>query len=145
MQTHQEYDRKEQVVEAEPLSWAQQKRTILIVDDEPDLRTILGKRLSSMGYRVETAAGGIDGLRKIGREKPDLIILDILMPDMDGSEVAAALRENENTQDIPILFLSCLVPKNAMGREVKGRGRSVYMAKPYDAKKLVDTVHRMMS
>ena len=87
------------------------KPKLLIVDDEPDAVLILAKTLLAKGYRVITAESGLKAVNMAKEEKPDLILLDILMPDMDGTQVAAALQEDPTTQNIPVIFLTCLITK----------------------------------
>jgi DNA-binding response OmpR family regulator len=121
------------------------KKRILAVDDEPEVLGLLKKRLESSGYEVLTASNGREALSIALDQKPDLIVLDILMPEMDGSETAAALRENVLTKDIPILFLTCLFTKREErlgGHEV---GPHYFLAKPYEAQELLAEVTRIIS
>jgi CheY-like chemotaxis protein len=116
------------------------KKTILAVDDEPKVLTLLEKRLLSVGYDVLTASNGADAL-KIAKDKvPDLIVLDILMPGMDGSETAALLHADPKTKDIPILFLTCLFTKREEEREGHETGKNFFVAKPYDPKDLLGEI-----
>ena len=82
------------------------KKKILAVDDEKEMLALLEKRLLACGYEVFTASNGKDALGIAKRDHPDLIILDILMPEMDGSETAARLHEDPKTKDIPIIIFS---------------------------------------
>ena len=84
---------------------------VLVVDDEPDAVLILAKTLSARGYEVTTAGRGQQAIMLAKAGKPDLILLDILMPDMDGTQVAAALQEDPTTRNIPVIFLTCLITK----------------------------------
>ncbi len=117
---------------------------ILVVDDEPSTLTLLEKRLQAAGYDVLTAANGKDAIDIARREKPALIVLDILMPGMDGSETAAILHGDERTKDIPILFLTCLYKKREAQVEGHEIGRNFFLAKPYDPKELLDEIHRLI-
>jgi DNA-binding response OmpR family regulator len=117
---------------------------ILVVDDEPSTLTLLEKRLQAAGYDVLTAANGKDAIDIARREKPALIVLDILMPGMDGSETAAILHGDERTKDIPILFLTCLYTKREEQVEGHEIGRNFFLAKPYDPKELLDEIHRLI-
>ena len=87
------------------------KPKLLIVDDEPDAVLILAKTLLARGYKVITAESGLQAINLAKMEKPDLILLDILMPGMDGTQVAAVLQEDPTTQNIPVIFLTCLITK----------------------------------
>ena len=107
------------------------EKKILIVDDEKDALFMLEKELAARGYSIVATDNGNDALVLAKSEHPDLIILDICMPGMDGPEVAAKLREDAITKDIPIIFLTCLFRKRE--REEQGRvvGDDMLMAKPY--------------
>ena len=118
------------------------EKKILIVDDEPDVLTILEKRLGNTGYEVIRAENGRRALLLAEREEPDLIILDIDMPDMDGGEVAARLKDSESTKHIPVLFLSCLVTQKE--EETNIVGDSVFVAKPYNPEKLIDQIEQLI-
>jgi signal transduction histidine kinase len=85
-----------------------QAQTILIVDDTPANLTVLSTMLTQHGYRVRPAINGQLALASVSRQPPDLILLDIKMPEMDGYEVCARLKADEKTRDIPILFISAL-------------------------------------
>ncbi|MBU0754000.1 MAG: response regulator, partial [Planctomycetes bacterium] len=115
---------------------------ILIVDDEPDVLRILEKRLAVNGYQVLTADGGFKALEMARKENPALVILDIDMPDMDGGEVAARLKEDDATKHIPVIFLSCLVTHKE--EDGAALGDSVFMAKPYNPNKLIDEIERLL-
>ncbi|MFB3919814.1 MAG: response regulator [Candidatus Velamenicoccus archaeovorus] len=117
---------------------------ILAVDDEPSVLTLLEKRLQAAGYEVLTATNGKDAVDVARREKPALIILDILMPGMDGSETAAILHEDAKTKDIPILFLTCLYTKREEQTEGHELGHNFFLAKPYDPKELLEEIHRLI-
>lgn len=84
----------------------EKKIKILIVDDEENIREILSYLLSKRGFITETAKSGKEALDKILQDKPDIITLDIEMPEMDGLETCRRLKENPDTSDIPIIFLS---------------------------------------
>ncbi|MCX6811180.1 MAG: response regulator [Candidatus Berkelbacteria bacterium] len=79
---------------------------ILVVDDSPALLELYDFTLSSEGHKVETAKDGEDGIKKLATFKPDLLLLDILMPNKDGFEVLKEIREDEKTKDLPVLLLT---------------------------------------
>ncbi|TND05082.1 MAG: two-component system, OmpR family, alkaline phosphatase synthesis response regulator PhoP [Bacteroidetes bacterium] len=85
-----------------------EKRKVLIVDDEPDIREFIGYNLIRKGYTVHTAGDGQAGYNLAVENKPDLIILDILMPVMNGYETCQKLRQNPLFANTPIIFLSAL-------------------------------------
>jgi CheY-like chemotaxis protein len=119
---------------------------LLVVDDEPDAVLILSKTLLARGYRVFSAESGLQAINLAKAEKPDLILLDILMPDMDGTQVAAALQEDPTTQDIPVIFLTCLVTKKTqeMGKRYHDANRYMFMSKPYDLDNLLMEINRLI-
>lgn len=81
---------------------------ILIVDDEPDFREIFGAKLSADGYRIETAENGEIGVQKAKQLKPDLILMDVKMPVMDGASAVLKLREDPETKNMKVAFLTSL-------------------------------------
>ena len=119
---------------------------LLVVDDEPDAVLILAKTLSARGYRVTTAKSGLQAINLAKVEKPDLILLDILMPDMDGTRVAAALHKDPATRDIPVIFLTCLITKKTqeIGLRYHDADRYAFMSKPYDLDNLLAEIDRLI-
>jgi DNA-binding response OmpR family regulator len=119
------------------------KKKILIVDDEADILALLGARLESSGYSVFKADNGRDAI-DIARDKnPDLIILDIMLPEMDGTAVNQNLKDSEVTKNIPIIFLTALQDKST---ESPGHmiGNNIIFAKPFDAKELMATIKKII-
>ena len=84
-------------------------KKILIADDNEDLRSLLAYQLQARGFSVITACDGIQAMEKCRAEKPDLVLLDVIMPGMDGAEVGAALKDDPALQHIPVVFLTALV------------------------------------
>ena len=120
------------------------KQTILVVDDEKDVLFMLKKRLAAEGYSVITANNGGDAVALAKSKLPDLIILDIVMPGMEGGEVAGKLKENPLTRDIPVIFLTGLFSKTEeteMGHMV---GCNFAFAKPLDTEALVSQIKRLL-
>jgi PAS domain S-box-containing protein len=109
------------------------KASILIVDDTPDNLRLLSKMLMERGYKVRPAPSGAHALATTGKEIPDLILLDVIMPEMDGYEVCRQLKAGEGTKDIPIIFLSAL---NEVEDKVRGfeAGGVDFITKPFHAK-----------
>ncbi|TRW99043.1 diguanylate cyclase [Candidatus Methylobacter oryzae] len=107
----------------------QQQSMILIVDDVPTNVQILAEALSSV-YRIKVASNGVDALKIVQRERPDLILLDVMMPGMDGFEVCRHLKEDVRTQNIPVIFVTA---KNANSDEELGLnlGAVDYITKPF--------------
>jgi DNA-binding response OmpR family regulator len=119
-------------------------KKILIVDDENDVRFLLKKGLASKGYNILSASNGEDALVLAKSKQPDLIILDVLMPGMDGPEVDVKLKEDPKTKDIPVMFLTSLYTKKEESVHKYTAGDSVMFAKPYDMDELVAGVEKMI-
>ncbi|MGE5280078.1 MAG: response regulator transcription factor [Deltaproteobacteria bacterium] len=117
------------------------KKKILIIDDEVGLRNLLKFRLISFGYDVIVAEDGYAGLEIAKSQLPDVIVLDIMMPYLNGIEVCKKLKTDLKTKGIPVIFLSVLAQKEDLdaGREAGGE---FFLTKPYDPQKL-DLLIRM--
>ena len=119
------------------------KGRILVVDDEIYIVHILGFSLGMEGYEVITALDGEQALEKLKTEKPDLIVLDIMMPKLDGYEVCKSIKSNAATQHIPVILLS------AKGRNVDQKlgfdvGADDYITKPFSPKEVVARVRAVL-
>ena len=117
-------------------------KKILIVDDEQDTLSVLGKGLTAEGYSIIKADNSGDALDLAKSERPDLIILDILMPGMDGGEVARMLKEVPETKDIPIIFLTGMFPKREEEEEGRVVAGNIMFDKPYDILKLITAIEK---
>jgi DNA-binding response OmpR family regulator len=117
------------------------QKTILVVDDEPHIRELLRLELEAKGYLVREAKDGMDAIAQVKKEMPDLITLDVMMPDIDGFDVAAVLRNDPQTAGVPIIILSIV--------EDKARGYSLgvdrYLKKPIDTETLLEEVEFLLS
>ncbi|MBI5474532.1 MAG: response regulator [Ignavibacteriae bacterium] len=119
-----------------------EKRKILVVDDEDALRTVLSAELNSEGYDVGTAADGSEALAELQKDKFDLVLLDIKMPNMNGFEVLKVIKEkHQGTKVIMLTGFADL--KNAI--ESKKLGAEDFVSKPYDLVDLLTTIDRVMS
>ena len=121
---------------------------ILVVDDDPDLVESVTILLERKQHEVIPAYGGIEGLEKAKKEKPDAIILDVMMPDKNGYEVCKELKGDPEYQDIPILLLTAVASKissttytHRMGMETEADD---YVDKPVEAKELVRLVENLL-
>jgi DNA-binding response OmpR family regulator len=120
------------------------KGKILVVDDEINITQILQFSIGAEGYEVITAQNGEEAIEKARREQPDLIILDIMMPRIDGYEACRILKANPITKNIPVVLLT------AKGRDIdKKLGQEVgaidYIIKPFSPNKLIDRIHKLLS
>ena len=104
---------------------------ILVVDDQPINVQLLKRKLEKEGLRVTTAYNGIEALESVKNEKPDLILLDVMMPDMDGIEVCQRLQAQEDTRSIPVIFITARTSKEGK-LEGLGVGAVDYITKPID-------------
>lgn len=110
----------------------------MLVDDEPDLISITKFRLEASGYEVVTAQDGLDALKKVKIEKPDLILLDLLMPRMDGFEFIRQLRtQKDKSRNIPIIVVSARVD---LRDSFNSDQISAFIAKPYESSQLLSKV-----
>ena len=109
---------------------------VLIVDDDPDIRKLVSYNLTQAGFRVATAATGVAALEAVQGQPPDLIILDIMLPDLDGLEVCKKLRRQEKTRRIPIIMLTARTQEvdRVVGFEL---GADDYVMKPFSPRELV--------
>jgi len=120
------------------------KGKILVVDDEVNITQILEFSIGSEGFEVITAQNGEEAIERARRERPDLIILDIMMPKIDGYEACRILKANPLTKNIPVLLLT------AKGRDIDRRlgyevGATDYIVKPFSPNKLIERIHRLLS
>ncbi len=130
---------KEQVAHSQ-LNIIGQASNILIVDDDDSIRSLLQQELGDAGYSIEEASNGKEALEKVRINRPDLIILDIMMPEMNGFDVAAILKNDPNTMDIPIIVLS-VVQDKARGFRI---GVDRYLTKPIDTGLLFNEIGSLL-
>jgi len=124
-------------------------KKILIVDDDPDLVEAVTMILESKNYKVFAAYGGVEGLERAKKEKPDLIVLDVMMPDKDGYTVCRELKAHPELNTIPVLLLTAVVSHipttsytQQMGLEMEADD---YMDKPVEPPELVKRVEALLS
>ncbi len=122
-----------------------ENKTILLVDDEPDILHILKRGLKVLGFTVITAANGNDAIISAMEQRPDLIILDVLMPDMDGGEVARKLQEFPETRNIPIIFLTGMFPKREEKQEFHLVNGNIMLDKPYVIEELFVAIKNILN
>ncbi|HEY2374939.1 MAG TPA: response regulator transcription factor [Gemmatimonadaceae bacterium] len=109
---------------------------VLVVDDEPDITALVAYHLAKAGFRVSTAATGLDALRAVREECPSIIVLDRMLPGMTGDEVLATLRADQSTHEVPVLMLTA---RREEVDRVKGLvlGADDYLTKPFSTQELV--------
>ncbi len=118
-------------------------KTILVADDEPEQVATLQALLSERGYKVITALSGEQALQKALSFQPDLIILDIMMPKMDGTEVAMLLKHDVRTQDTPIFFVTAVISPEDQAR-VSNNPNPIF-AKPVKLHELLIAIHGVLN
>jgi CheY-like chemotaxis protein len=119
------------------------KRRILIVEDQPILSNMLKMRLEAHHYEVHTAGDGEEGIRKAYQQKPELILLDIMLPRIDGYQVCQRLKSDPRSQDIPIILLSGRTPQEIeeVGKRV---GADAFFSKPFEAEELLKKIEELV-
>lgn len=112
---------------------------ILAVDDEPNIMELLKFNLSKEGYRFIGVTNGLDAIKTVNEEKPDLIILDVMLPEMDGYDVLRAIKENKETAHIPVIMLSAKdeIIDKVLGLEL---GADDYVTKPFSPREILARV-----
>jgi len=119
------------------------KIKILIVDDEPDLVQTLQDRLEMNGYSITTAGNGKEGLEKAVQEKPDIVLLDVIMPIMDGLEMLEALRKNPQSKDCAVIMVTARSQRQDIVR-AKTCGIEDYIVKPFNLGELIEKIENVL-
>lgn len=119
------------------------KYKILIVDDEPDIVETLSFMLQARNFDVVTASDGLEALSKVKSERPDLVLLDIMMPGMDGYDVCVKLKTDKETKNIPVVMLTARGENEAVIRAHKS-GANDYIVKPFTLPTLVNKLNRLL-
>jgi DNA-binding response OmpR family regulator len=119
-------------------------KKVLVVDDDRVIQQLLVVNLELEGYDVVTASDGEQAIERIGSAKPDLVLLDIMMPKYDGWEVCRQAKSNSKTKHIPIIFLSARAQDLDVRRGID-LGVAAYMTKPFDPLELMDVVRRVLA
>ena len=121
----------------------QPRARVLVVDDEADLVRILQFGLESLGYHVETAADGQEGLKKAREMKPDIILLDLMLPKLDGYKVCRLLKFDERYKNIPVIILSARTQEGdqALAMEM---GANRFITKPYEFSEILAQMEKLL-
>lgn len=119
-------------------------KKILIIDDDKKIRDILKRKLSDHQTQVMEAENGLSGLRSAAAHRPDIILLDVRMPDMNGYQVCKAMRDDYRTRSIPVIMLTGLCD---LGDHLQGLrcGADEYLTKPIDFNWLAAKIHALIS
>ncbi len=119
------------------------RKTVLVVEDSPTTRKVIKMTLQSGGFRVIEAIDGVEALSKLNDDRPDLVLLDIMLPKIDGYKVLSILKKNGDTRDIPVIMLTS---KNRIIDKVKGHlsAANAYLTKPFKPAELISIVHSIL-
>ncbi len=119
------------------------RKRILVIDDEPDITNMVKVRLEANSFEVITAFDGDEGFKKLRFEKPNLVILDVMLPGMGGYELCARIKASESTMGIPVLMLTARVGDidKKMGFQC---GADSYIPKPFESDTLLSEVSRLL-
>ena len=120
-----------------------QSNKILVIDDEPEITEIIHAFLSNAGYKVEIENSSVEGIAKAKVFKPDVILLDIMMPVMDGYEVCGQLKKDPQTTHIPVLFLTGKDAKDDAGMSFQSGG-DLFIKKPFSCERLLNMVKMVL-
>lgn len=118
-------------------------QSVLIVDDEPMARTLLRLMLVRAGFNVSEAANGYDALDKVKKVRPDVVLLDVMMPGMDGFAVCASIRDHDDTADLPIIMLSAKTDLDSINKGLQV-GATKYLTKPISPEDLTEHVREAL-
>jgi DNA-binding response OmpR family regulator len=120
-------------------------KTILCVEDEPEMIDLIRLILARKGYNVQGAAGGVEGIRLVKEIHPDLVLLDLMMPDMDGWEVYQQMKAEASLRDIPVIVVTAKAQNidKVLGLHIAKVDD--YIAKPFSPQELMDSVEKVFS
>ena len=116
---------------------------ILVIEDEPSVQTLLRKQLTANGFHVTVANDGLDALLKLETVRPNLILCDMMMPNLDGVEFVRAIKQHLETQRIPVIFLTAKVQESEVARAL-ALGAAGCIGKPFDALTLGNQVRTIL-
>ena len=125
------------------MSQGQSRGRVLVVDDEPDLVRILQFGLQSAGYVVESASDGQEGLKKAREVKPDIILLDLMLPKLDGYKICRLLKFDERYKQIPIIILSARTQEGDQALALE-MGANRFVTKPYNFSEILTHVEELL-
>lgn len=114
-------------------------KSVLLIDDEWMIQQAVKARLTACGFAVTVAGDGPAGLEEARNGRPDVVLLDVRMPDMDGFEVLRQLRADPTTAGIPVIFLTANV-QDSTRQEARNAGAAGFLSKPYEARQVMDMI-----
>lgn len=119
-------------------------RRIMIVDNEPDIVYLVKKMLEKKGYEVTQASNGRECLQKINKEKPDLVLMDVIMPGIDGWEVARKLKRNNKTKNIPVAMFTIMNDEEHVKKSFEYARADEHIGKPFSRDEMLATIERVL-
>jgi len=119
------------------------RKSVLVVEDEPDIIMLIQRSLSLKNFNVIQASSGTQALASFDQTTPDVVLLDIMMPDMDGFEVCRRIKEKPEGRNIPVIFLTVRSQEEDVARS-KAVGAAGYITKPFDPFKLVEDIEKIL-
>jgi len=125
-----------------------EKKRILVVDDEPDFASIVQGNLEKEGFEVDIAYDGVEGLEKVKQNPPDAIVLDVMMPEKDGYEMCAELKNDPQYENIPIVLLTAVASRVTSTRYSHHDGMSTeaddYIPKPASSEDIIESIKGLL-
>jgi CheY-like chemotaxis protein len=137
--------REEIMNEAKQLETSSRKRKVLLIDDEEDFCIFVKLNLEKTGkFEVLTTTSGANGIVLASEEQPDLILLDIIMPELDGGQVAEQLLESQKTKDIPVLFITAIASRQGAQSHEETIGGRHFIAKPAILEEIMEKINGVL-
>lgn len=121
------------------------KKRILCIEDHPEMIELIQLILERQGFEVEGAVGGREGLEAVAQNPPDLVLLDLMMPEVDGWEVFRQMRADEVLKKVPVIAVTAKAQKIDQVLGLHIAGVDDYIAKPFSPKELIDSVERILN
>ena len=131
------------IVETHEVKEETRRKKVLVVEDSSTTRKIIAITLGQKGYDIIEAKDGLEALGRLNDDKPDLILLDIILPKMDGYKILSIIKSNELLKNIPVIMLTS---RDSFMSKMKGKlsGSSAYLTKPFDPKELLETIEKFL-
>ena len=117
--------------------------TVLVVEDSKSTRKMMSKLLSEKGFKVATAIDGVEALKKLPNVSPDIVVMDIVMPNMNGYELCRKIKSNPQTKDVPVVICSAKSEDFDRYWGIK-QGADAYIAKPFEKRELIATIKQFL-